>query len=168
MGFTAMKTILGIDPGLSGGLVLLNKDRELVNKWVMPTLKHGSTKVKDLPKLRSILSEAAESADHAYLEQYGMRRRQSMQSAAKTGVGFGYLEAMLVCFGMSYTVVAPNKWCAEIHKGISGDKAKEKSRIAVSRLFPNEELLATEKSSVMHEGLMDALLIAEFGVREMF
>ncbi len=42
---------------------------------------------------------------------------------------------------------------------------KAMSLVAAQRIFPNESFLATERSSVPHDGLVDAALICEFGKR---
>ncbi len=50
-------------------------------------------------------------------------------------------------------------------RGLPGKDTKTKSILAASRLFPRVDLRRTARSKVAHDGLTDALLIAEFGRR---
>ena len=52
---------------------------------------------------------------------------------------------------------------SNILKGKSKTDTKATSLLACNRLFPNANLLRTERSKKAHEGLVDAYLIAYYG-----
>ena len=65
------------------------------------------------------------------------------------------------------TYLEPSKWAKVMHEGISKDlKPKAKSTIAVERLFKKfHGSLPRNKNGKIHEGVMDALLIAGYAER---
>jgi hypothetical protein len=95
-------------------------------------------------------------------------------SAAKATFNFGWivgvLEAMLVAHAIPYTKVTPKDWQKEMWQGIpkitkqgkTSTDTKAMSLLAAKRLFPNEDLRATERCTKPHDGKVDALLLAEY------
>jgi len=165
--------ILGCDPGLDGAFVALKDDGSFIKGWIMPVFelkkKKGGTKREiDLLSLRNIMREFKQSAGdlsiHLYLEQSSPMPGEGTVSSAKAGKGFGYIEAMVFCHDIPYSLVHPRKWTTRIHAGTSPDlDAKARSRQVVARLYPGLDLRATERCRNQHEGLVDALLIARYG-----
>jgi hypothetical protein len=47
-------------------------------------------------------------------------------------------------------------------QGLASTETKAMSLLAAKRLFPNEDLRATERCAKAHDGKVDALLLAEF------
>jgi len=100
------------------------------------------------------------------------------------GVNNGLVIGMLQCSQIPFTKIGPKKWQKEMWQGIrpveipvikkkihQQDKkgnlkykvdTKATSLVAVKRLFPNELFLATERSKVPHDGIVDAVLLCEF------
>ena len=160
----------GIDPGLSGGLVLLSQKGKIKGKWVMPT----SENTLDLSSLSQIFQEIKTSSAEfggvfAYLELVHSMPKQGVASSFKFGRTFGVLEGMLTAFGIPFMLVTPQKWCKAMHEGVEKlEDPKKRSVIAAGRLFPNIDLRATERSRVPHSGMLDALLIAEWGRRQKY
>mgnify|MGYP001577237662 CR=1 FL=1 len=105
-------------------------------------------------------------------------------SSAKSNFGFGFnngaVVAMLQVAEIPFTKIGPKKWQKQMWEGIRpveipvpGKKnkdgspkhkidAKATSLIAAKRLFPKETFLATERSKVPHNGIVDAVLLAEY------
>lgn len=177
------RMVLGIDPGLDGGLVLLGENSEMFEKWVIPCFTSYSTKKNsktgketkstkrslDLVSLNKIFEIAKPMATHAVLEQVASRPGMSAPAVFKFGRVYGTLEGLLVAHRIPYTLCIPRVWTKVIHAGIEGGlEPKDKSLIALGRLFPTVNLRATDRSVKPHEGLMDALLIAEWGRRVLF
>jgi len=82
------------------------------------------------------------------------------------GEGYGTLKGVIQTLGIPLRLVPPREWTKELHKGVTGGKAKEKSKEAAGLLFPKEDFLRSPRCKKPDEGLMDAVLITEFGVRE--
>lgn len=152
--------VIGIDPGLTGAIVVLSG--EAIETFLMPIQENKDV---DFDKLRSIL-EGLKSG-HVFLER-AMPLAMGAKHAFNYGRGFMALELAVKLSGLAVTYVEPAKWVKLMHEGISKDlKPKAKSLIAVQRLFPNliEKIPKTPKSGKLHEGVVDALLIAGFGAR---
>lgn len=169
-------SVMGIDPGLTGGIVVLGEDRKLLAKYPIPSIittkkmsggKTKRTSAIDLNGLRKIFEEWADFIDVVYLEKVSAMPNQGVVSVFKFGRVFGILEAMVAAYKMPVVMVTPRTWCKTMHKGVSPDLSpKAKSGVVLGRLFPEIDLRATERSKKPHEGMLDALLIAEYGRKE--
>ncbi len=172
--------IMGIDPGITGGIVVLDENQKVLAKHAMPAIitkkqttstKTGKTTTKtttqlDLKVIAQILEEWADYVDMVYLEKVAAMPNQGVSSVFKFGRVYGALEGMVTAFKMPMTLVTPAQWCKELHKGVSASmQPKDKSRVVIGRLFPKVDLRATERSKKPHEGMVDALLISEYGRR---
>lgn len=146
-----MTIICGIDPGQKGGVAFIDSD----NVVVVP--------MPSIPGLIDLFREW--SPDVVYLEKAQAMPSQGCVSMFNYGDHFGQLQGVLIALMIRYVLVPPRTWTKVIHAGCTGDDAKEKSLQAVQRLFPTVDLLATDRSRVPHQGLIDALLIAEYGRR---
>lgn len=152
--------VVAIDPGQQGAFVFL--DGENFESYVMPL---APSKDVDFDAVRSILAKAPGA--HVFLER-AHAGAMGVTGAFNYGRAFMALEIAIKLSGLAVTYVEPAKWTKLMHEGISKDlKPKAKSLIAVQRLFPNliEKIPKTPKSGKMHEGVVDALLIAGFGAR---
>ena len=161
--------ILGIDPGLNGGLVLLDKDGAIAFKSVMPTIKLKSGKktknILDLPALFSMLSSLDVST--CYYEKVSSMPGQGVSSTFSFGYSFGAIEMALVACKIPYVLVPPQTWCKEMHQGLSKDMdAKDRSLLIFKRMYPGVDLRATERCTTQHDGLIDALLLAAYGRKQ--
>lgn len=156
-----MKT-MGIDPGLSGAIVTL-ENRQL-EKFVMPTVGN----LLELVELNLIFLSLKNSVDHAFLEKVAAMPKQGPSSMFKFGRVYGIAEALLVAHQIPYTLVTPQRWQKSMHAGVEKNlDPKQRSRVAAARLFPGLDLLANKKCRVPHSGIIDALLICEYGRRQM-
>lgn len=155
------KIILGIDPGKTGGFVLLQESK-LLNFAIMPLNSEGEP---CFDGIRKILKDF--NPDCIFLERavsFGM----GSKGAFNYGRGFAALEIATKLSGKSLTYVEPNKWTKEMFEGISKDlKTKVKSGIALERLFKSFVKRIPLKAGKAHEGIVDALLIAAYGQRKL-
>jgi hypothetical protein len=69
--------------------------------------------------------------------------------------------------GVPVVYVEPQKWTKVMHQGVSNDlKPKAKSLIALERLCPKiYPKVPTNKNGKLHDGVVDATLIASYGIR---
>lgn len=81
----------------------------------------------------------------------------------------GILEGMLAGMGFAYTKVIPKErqkvmWqgVSPVYKSGKSVDTKATSLLAAKRLFPNEDLRKSERASKPHDGIVDALLMAEY------
>lgn len=155
--------ILGIDPGQTGGLVLLGPSGSVMSKSVMPVRKDNEL---DKNELLDILVEWHTWDDfHIFFERI-IPFAMSAKGALAFGRQLGMLEYIFWQKEYKTTFVEAAKWTRVMHQGIDANlKPKVRSLIAVERLFPGVNLKATDKCKKDHDGLVDALLIAEYGRR---
>jgi crossover junction endodeoxyribonuclease RuvC len=155
-----MRGVLGIDPGLSGALAIVHDGG--VTFEPMPTIEGHL----DLAALKSWISFHSDSFDFAYLEQVHSMPKQGVASSFKFGRVYGAVEGMLAALGIPYELVTPQRWQKMIYAGLEGKlEGKARSYMAASRLFPNVDFRATERSKKPHEGSVEASLIAYYGRR---
>lgn len=157
-----MSWICGIDPGQSGAIVFIN-ERKFMHS-LMP-LKDKVVKDIDFTRVREILTEESR-VKMVFLER-AVPFAMGSKSAFNYGRGFMALELAIQLSGLPVTYVEPAKWTKEMHAGIKDDlKPKAKSITAVKRLYPQWEFdIPQSKNGKLHEGVVDALLIAGYGMR---
>ena len=190
-----MIKILGIDPGLDGGLVMIDGEGNVLAKHVMPVITAEATKKKatkattkttkkkkskgkgkrspDLDGIVALLEEMA--PDHTYLEKVSARPGNGNVSMFNFGFGFGVLAMGLKALRLPFTYILPQKWCKVMHGELPEEvrtnkdiEAKDKSLMVFNKLYPDMELrTARQKKTTVHSGMMDALLIAEYGRRDL-
>jgi len=150
--------ILGIDPGLSGGICLLNQTtRAVYNLSTMPESILGF--------LQLLQGERASIA-HCYLEKAQAMPKQGVSSMFTYGKHFGELIGVLTALAVPFTLVTPHSWQRSIHAGTDSHlTAKERTLQAAMRLYPDQTFLAGPRCRKVDFGLVDALMIAEYGVR---
>jgi len=158
-----MTTIFGIDPGVSGGIAII--DDYLRAAHPMPIIKSGSATFIDGGAIRKLIMGYKDSM--VFLERAQAMPKQGVVSMFNYGVNFGFLKGMLDTLQRPVELVRPADWHRDVCKGYPGNKPKEKALAACISLFPDVELKATPRSRKPHDGMVDALLIAEYGRRRL-
>ena len=154
--------ILGVDPGLGGGLAIIG------NEGIMTETMPVTAGEIDLARLARWLKAHSHDISMAFVEKVHSMPKQGVSSTFKFGDVYGTIKGMLTAFGIPFELVTPQSWTKELHAGVSkGLPAKERSRLVASRLFPDLDLRESSRCRVPHDGMIDALLIAEYGIRKM-
>lgn len=126
-----MNPILTIDPGASGGLALLNREK-IVEAFPM---RDGMT--EQIDAIRHIA--ATNPGLMAVIEKVGFHRPgNSAVSTAKFARHCGHLEAALYSAGIPFEEVAPRTWMKALG-ALPADKTARKNAIKeqVARRFPH-------------------------------
>jgi hypothetical protein len=161
---------IGIDPGTKGGFVVLDWDGKVVDSLVMPMIG----KEYDVRIIVEFLTEHRES--HIFIENVKAVSGLPVSSTSSFNFGFGVglLNGIIYALEIPFTKVAVPVWQKTMWEGVAIQKktngkkdTKTMSTIAARRLFPTQSFLATERSRVPHEGLVDAALIAKHGYRSL-
>jgi crossover junction endodeoxyribonuclease RuvC len=166
-------TILGIDPGLTGGMVIFDGKR-ILEKHIIPVIKESRNgKIKNeinLKSLNTIILTAKRYNPKCFLEKVGAMPGQGVSSMFAFGKSFGILIGMLTAHEIETILISPKKWTTLMHKPYAHTNLnpKEKSKLIINNIFPNENFLATDKSKIPHSGLIDAALIAVYGYKTLF
>jgi len=160
--------ILGIDPGLAGGLALLCPHDGII---LEPMFIDDEGKL-DVVKLALWIGGHASEIRVCYLEKVngapiGGRQKGSF-GAFNFGMGFGILRGILAACGVRTVLVRPQEWQKVMHKGLDPKQdSKLRSYEAFEKIFPDIDAYKTDRSKKPHEGMVEALLIAEFGRRSL-
>lgn len=154
------KVILGIDVGKKGGVAKLYPDGSL-KLYIMPMIGNEY----DIQKLKEILiPEEGEEFSHTGIEHvHAIQGRAGASSNFSFGMGKGILMGLVEGLGLRYTLVNPKTWQKDAWEGVTRQSDnKHTSLIAAKRLFPDYSFLATTRSKVPHDGIVDAALIAYY------
>lgn len=154
---------LGIDPGLDGGVAIIDDDG-LLTLYKTPVI---GGKEYDIRGMSEILEKGttARSA-FAVIENQISMPGQGLTSTLQTGKGFGIWLGLLSGLGIPYQVVQARQWQSKLFTGVKGNlDTKEKSEVIAKRLFPRADFRKSERSRVANDGLTDAACIAEYARR---
>jgi crossover junction endodeoxyribonuclease RuvC len=148
--------ILGIDPGLSGALALVEDGRlvELVD------IEASDSRI-NAAHLASLVQRW--SPDFAVCEVVTARPGQGVTSMFTFGHGLGTITAVLSTLGIPHLLIRPQAW--QSHFGIeasSKDKTEHKREIAdrAEALYPGAPLYGPKGG--LRDGRSDALLLAHY------
>lgn len=150
-----MKTFfIGIDPGKNGGIAQIDTEN-----GVICTEPYSDT------ALMTVCGDAHYVADGVIccLEKVGAMPGQGVVSMFNFGQSYGYIKGVLESYRIPYQEITPQKWKREF--GLSSDKTA--SAEVCRKLFPDINLLATPRSKKPHDGMAEALLMAEYARRKM-
>lgn len=155
------KTVLGIDPGLLGGIGWMNS--EDCGATPMPV----TAKEINVAALRSFLLRVA--PDAIVIEKASTRPKQSAQSGLTTGINYGIVLGIIKTLQIPVYEVSSQTWKKKM--GLSKEKSasestkdrKDRSRALASSHFPQVDLRATDRCKTIHDGMAEALLLAEYG-----
>lgn len=141
---------IGIDPGLKGGIAILRES----GATVLPYSDDG---------LKDICASLTPGNVRCCLEQVHAMPKQGVSSTFKFGVSYGFIKGVLEICGLSYQEIPPQRWKKEF--GLNSDKAA--SIDVCKRLFPGVELRASSRCRTDHDGMAEALLMAEYARRKL-
>lgn len=155
---------LGFDPGLSGGVACVPAapDHGPVRASVMPV----SGDQIDARALGIFVWEHVlkhDSAVIAVVEQVGAMPKQGLSSTFKFGKGYGTILGVLWALGVRTELVAPQRWKAAVLAGTPKDK--DAAVAYCRRAFSEVNLRRTDRCTTDHDGMAEALCIAEYGRR---
>lgn len=151
------KHIIGIDPGVNGGIAVMDEAHRVVEVVNMP-----ETPMDILEFFRKY--EPSETV--AYMEDVGKGMPgQSSSATAKFARHNGHLEMALLALGIRTFKMTPQKWEKMYQLGKSSDYSKSewKNRLKAKaqELFPDLGKKVTLKTC-------DALLLAMYGLKQEF
>jgi len=147
-------TIIGIDPGLSGGIASISDDA--CSAVVMP--KAGDE--IDARAMAEILLGLMPTVVVA--EKVGAMPGQGLSSTFKFGKGYGTIIGVCAAYKIRLELVTPQKWKGVVLAGTARDKQAAIDYCA--RAFPSISLIPP-RCRTPHDGMADALCLAEYGRR---
>lgn len=163
--------IMGIDPGLNGGVAFVTDAGNLLHYQRMPTKpvlkdgkRDGSKRIIDIAQVAAMVARFEPT--QVYVEQVHAMPAQGVTSTFTFGMMYGMI------LGLSYALealmetrlVTPQRWQGFLYgKGYRQElEPKARALAKFSELWPG-----LVEENVTHDGVVDALLIAEYGRRQL-
>ena len=151
--------IIGIDPGLSGAIAILENNKVL-NVFDIPVMSEGKKNKKQLnsAQLVNILKENTKISEDVavVVEQVNAMPGQGVTSMFNFGQTFGAIKGVCAALSLPIFFVRPSKWKKHFELINS---AKDASRTKVIEMYPSLSNQLTKKRDVNKS---DAILIARF------
>lgn len=151
---------IGIDPGKNGGICELR---------TFPQHREMSDNLLILPYSDENLIEVCTSSKEKHepikcvLEKVNAMPGQGVVSMFNFGQNFGFIQGVLKACEIPFELVPPQKWKKEF--SVTGDK--NTSIEVAKRLFPGVQLKASTRCTKDHDGMAEALLMAEYARRRL-
>lgn len=141
---------IGIDPGASGGIGVINTE--------------GNT-AEAIPYSDEAMTDTLSCYPQAkvMVEQVHAMPGNGSTFMFNFGKAFGFILGALAAYKIPYQLVPPTKWKREF--SVTADK--KTSIECCRRLFPTVELRRNAHCRTDHDGMAEALLIAEYARRKM-
>ena len=146
---------IGIDPGKSGALAVLNEDGSSI---IYPFSVDGYREI-----LADYSTENFRCRAKCCLEHVSAMPGNGSVSMFNFGENFGFIQGLLTAYEIPYELVRPQKWKKEF--SITADK--NQAIDVCKRLFPNAILKRTERCKVDDSNFAEALLMAEYARRKL-
>ena len=151
--------IIGIDPGLSGAIAVLEKNKVL-NIFEMPVMSEGKKNKRQLnsAQLVKLLKENISDGEEVFVvvEQVNAMPGQGVTSMFNFGQTFGAIKGICAALGLPIFFVRPSKWKKHFELINS---SKDASRTKVIEMYPSLSDNLAKKKDVNKS---DAILIARF------
>lgn len=147
--------IMGIDPGFSGALAVLDDDLNLEFVMDMPIIMVGKKRELDESKLSTIFSRWRLRPMTIGIEKSQTMPNQGIVSSGRYMASYGFLRGLCVGNGLPYHLIRPQSW----KKAMMPDMGKDKgaSIQKATQLYPELRL-----TRVKDHGIADAILIARY------
>ncbi len=153
--------ICGVDPGKNGGLVILDVTGSLIAKSTMfyqDKIEYDPIAYQDFLLQNKV--------KHVVIEKVSAMPGNGSVSMFNFGQAYAFCRIVPILLKIPFTLVTPQAWQRVMHQGL--DKSlppKARSLIIYNRLYPHICLLSTSRCKKPHDGMLDAILIAEYGRR---
>lgn len=156
-----MSFIIGVDPGASGAVAILEDTGQLVQVFDMPAVEiqvGGKAKRRVAPEM--LASELRLYNVHgtvAVVEQVSAMPGQGVSSMFAFGQAYGLVLGVLAGLWIPTKTVTPSAW----KKALKLNTGKDAARAKAAQLWPQ---MAGEFKRVKDDGRAEAALIANWGL----
>ena len=151
--------IIGIDPGLSGAIAILENNKVL-NIFEMPVMSAGKKNKRQLNSalLVNLIKESIENSGEVavVVEQVNAMPGQGVTSLFNFGQTFGSIQGICAALELPIFFVRPSKWKKNFELITS---TKHSSRTKAIEMYPKLSNQLAKKKDVNKS---DAILIARF------
>ena len=153
-------TIIGIDPGLSGAVAVLNGLTSTIHDMPVFTIKANGKERRNLDIAGLIRIIQDTEAVYAFIEKVGVMPGEGSVGAFKFGYTCGAIEAVILAAKIPFSYVTPQVW----KKALQCPKDKDGARMRAGQLLPE---MSHHWPLKKHDGRAEAALIALYGKRQL-
>lgn len=165
---------LGIDPGKDGGITILDDDGKVVEVFKSPQIGSEFDSHAMSLLIKKYWLDDNYKIIHVVLEDIHATHMGGNTSSFTMGEGKGLWRGILTALELPFSLINPKEWQKRIwintlkqyKKSESGKTdvidTKKTSLLTCKHLFPTQNLLATSRSKIPHDGIIDSLLIAYY------
>ena len=151
--------IIGIDPGLSGGIAILD-DKKVIELFDMPVMPDGKKNKRQLNSalLVKLIKDHIKNLEDTVMvvEQVNAMPGQGVTSMFNFGQTFGAIKGICAALGLPIFFVRPAKWKKHFELINS---SKDASRTKAIEMYPSISEQLSKKKDVNKS---DAILIARY------
>lgn len=144
---------VGIDPGKNGALAAVDGNGKPL--FCHPFGEDGSSYIEAARRLAAMQGD---SRMLVAIEKVWAMPHEGVSSAFSFGENFGFICGVVRSFGFDPVFATPRQW--QKHIGVTGDKGEHIAK--AKELFPEADLRRTPRCKKDHDGIADALLLAEY------
>jgi hypothetical protein len=169
---------IGIDIGKLGAIHIIENDKDGGGKTTSYKMPMIGDEI-DYQKLHEILEPFEGGNGIVVFEKLGQIFNTSKAVAFSMGYQAGAVEMCCIARSIPYIKISAKEWQKEMFTGVDNMVKKSKlsksgesrdtkgmALIAVKRLFPGLKLTFGDKATKPHDGLIDAILMAEYAIRK--
>jgi crossover junction endodeoxyribonuclease RuvC len=150
---------IGIDPGASGAIAVVDAKGVFIECWDMPTVVtiiNGRPKRRTMPEMLHAELKQYTGRCKAVVERVGPMPKQGVTSMFAFGEAFGLIRGVLIGMNIPCELVSPYVW----RKSLRVPEGKDGSRARAAQMWPGA---AKEFARKKDNGRAEASLIAEWG-----
>lgn len=156
--------IIGVDNGISGALACISAHNgALIDAIPMPIQKvRKGNEINTFAVnfwLRCV-SGGLDKIKCVVVEEPGGSK--SARAATSMAGSFHALRTVMELAGIKWHRITPQRWQKQLLPRCKAGDTKPRALELARRLWPDESFLATARSKVPHDGLIDAAIIAHF------
>lgn len=162
------KVLIGIDPGLDGAVAVLAWAPPVLGLTlavVMPITGTEKGREVNVMDLRHLLQGFRGDSGNTIvvMESVHAMPGQGVSSSFKFGKTLGQIDATVKCCRLPLIYVTPVAWKKKVLAGMNWKGNKAASIQYCLNRHPGRQLKRTEKCKGPHDGICDAICIAEYG-----
>ena len=153
----------GIDNGLSGALVAVEKPGEILFSCVMPTRGKSKGNEVDAKKIAEIFGMLSATNGFTVILETPGKFAKGVQAISSMWDSYGATRGVLEALGIRHHRITPQAWQKIMLVGCKTGDTKPAALLRAKQLWPQEQWMETPRCKKPHEGLIDAALISEYG-----
>lgn len=156
---------LGIDNGISGGLVWLSEHSKIIASLPMPVQKTRKGQEVNVLEVKRWLFDEIVTTDKTVVVIEEPGGSKSYNAAVSMAGSFHSLRALFEISRFRLVRITPQKWQKPMLNCQKDQDTKQVADQLRRSLWPDESFLASERCKKADLGLIDAALIAEYARR---